>query len=154
MIGFGQECFGEFKKSDLTPKSKFCDGLGRGTVTGRSRLVFIPSGVKINSQRYISEILSSQLLPWAESHFSSVDTSTGFRRFTRFKNDSKLAKAKIPSFLSKDEWPSRSPDLNPLDFSLWAILESKACKTPHDSVKSLKSKLQREWAEIPQETEL
>jgi hypothetical protein len=57
----------------------------------------------------------------------------------------------IPAFISKNEWPSRSPDLNPLDFSVWAILESRVCRTPHDSLDSLKSKLTREWDLIPQE---
>ena len=42
------------------------------TATGRSSLVFIPSGAKINSQRYISDILSSQLLPWAQTHFNGA----------------------------------------------------------------------------------
>ena len=124
------------------------------TATGRSPFVFIPSGVKINSQRYISDILSSHLLPWAETHFNGAPWT--LQQDSAPSHASKMTqnwiKAKIPSFLSKDEWPSRSPDLNPLDFSLWAILESKVCQTPHDSVKSLKSKLQREWAAIPQGT--
>ena len=33
------------------------------TATGRSPLVFVPSGVKLNSQRYISDILEGELLP-------------------------------------------------------------------------------------------
>ena len=35
------------------------------TATGRSPLVLVPSGVKLNSQRYISDILEAELLPWA-----------------------------------------------------------------------------------------
>ena len=35
------------------------------TATGRSPLVFVPSWVKLNSQRYISDILEGKLLPWA-----------------------------------------------------------------------------------------
>ena len=37
------------------------------TATGRSPLVFVPLGVKLNSQRYISDILEGELLPWARS---------------------------------------------------------------------------------------
>ena len=58
--------------------------------------------------------------------------------------------AQIPEFISKDEWPSRSPNLNPLDFSVWSILEIKVCRT-HDSLDNLKLDLLREWALIPQE---
>ena len=40
--------------------------------------------------------------------------------------------------------------MNPLDFSVWSILESKVCRTPHDSLDNLKLELLREWALIPQ----
>ena len=31
-----------------------------------------------------------------------------------------------PEFISRDAWPPNSPDLNPLDYSIWSILEQKA----------------------------
>ena len=40
----------------------------------------------------------------------------------------------------KDEWPPSSPDLNPLDFSIWSILEANVNKTPHKSHVSCKRK--------------
>ncbi|KAI6654598.1 hypothetical protein LOD99_994 [Oopsacas minuta] len=52
----------------------------------------------------------------------------------------------IPDFISKEEWPPSSPDLNPMDFSLWSILETNACATSHKSIKSLRTSLSREWA--------
>ena len=45
------------------------------------------------------------------------------------------------------DWPSKSPDLNPLD-----ILQTKACAKPHDSIESLKRDLRKAWNEIPMET--
>ena len=57
----------------------------------------------------------------------------------------------IPDFISKEEWPPSSPDLNPMDFSLWSILETNACSTPHKSIESLKTSSSQEWAKIPQE---
>ena len=39
------------------------------TTTGRSLLLFVPMGVKLNSEQYASEILEGCLLPWAEQHF-------------------------------------------------------------------------------------
>ena len=41
------------------------------------------------------------------------------------------------------EWPPNSPDLNPLDYSVWSILEEKACQKPHTNVESLKKALKR-----------
>ncbi|KAF2355182.1 Transposase Tc1-like [Trinorchestia longiramus] len=46
---------------------------------------------------------------------------------------------------------ARSPDLNPLDFFTWSILNTRVLATPHTSFKSLKAKLHREWEAIPQE---
>ena len=39
------------------------------TTTGRSPFLFVPTGVKLNSERYVSDILEGCLLPWAEQHF-------------------------------------------------------------------------------------
>ncbi|KAF2351637.1 hypothetical protein FHG87_017607 [Trinorchestia longiramus] len=57
----------------------------------------------------------------------------------------------IPSFISKDTWPARSPDLNSLDFSIQFILKTRVLATPYISLESLKAKLQREWETISQE---
>ncbi|KAF2366495.1 hypothetical protein FHG87_002758 [Trinorchestia longiramus] len=57
----------------------------------------------------------------------------------------------IPSSISKNVWPARSPDLNPLDFSIWSILETRVLATPHTSLESFKAKLQRELEAILQE---
>ncbi|KAF2367793.1 hypothetical protein FHG87_001462 [Trinorchestia longiramus] len=57
----------------------------------------------------------------------------------------------ISSFISKDVWPARRPDLNPLDFSIWSVLETRVFATTHTSLESLKAKLQREWEAISQE---
>ena len=39
------------------------------TATGRSPVLFVPTEVKLNSERYVSDILEGCLLPWAEQHF-------------------------------------------------------------------------------------
>lgn len=47
----------------------------------------------------------------------------------------------VPEFIMKDEWPSSSPDLNPLDYKLWSILESMTCSRRHTNIESLKKSL-------------
>ncbi|KAK6041369.1 hypothetical protein COOONC_21127 [Cooperia oncophora] len=56
--------------------------------------------------------------------------------------------SELPDFISAEEWPASSPDLNPLDYNLWSYLESKACATPHPNLVYLKAALIREWDEI------
>ena len=123
------------------------------TATGKSPLIFVPSGVELNSQHYILDILEAELLPWACKHFDG--TPSTLQQDSSPSHGSKMTQswiqAHIPAFISKDEWPSRSPDLNPLDFSVYSILESKVCRTPHDSLNNLKLELLWEWALIPQE---
>ena len=50
------------------------------------------------------------------------------------------------------EWPPNSPDLNPLDYAVWSILEEKACQKPHPNIESLKRALKKAWKEITWET--
>ncbi|KAI6651346.1 Transposase [Oopsacas minuta] len=60
-------------------------------------------------------------------------------------------RARKIEFINKDEWLPSSPDLNSLDYSVWANLVAKACAKPHKSLDSLQLSLQREWQKIPQD---
>ena len=117
------------------------------------RCFFVPSGVKLNSQRYIADILEGCLLPCVKKHFQGIPWS--LLQDSVPSHASKITQSwKIPSFFlkSKEVWPARSPDLNPLNFSIWSILETKGCSFPHPTVEALKTKLVKELAAIPQET--
>ena len=123
------------------------------TAIGRSPLLFVPSGVKLNSQGYVADILKGCLLPWTNQHFQGEPWT--LQQDSAPSHGSKFTQSwiqrKISSFISKEDWPARSPDLNPLDYSIWSILENKICLTPHPTVETLKAKLLKEWDNIPQE---
>ena len=123
------------------------------TATERSPLVFVSLRVKLNSQRYISDILKDELLPWAREHFKGAPLT--FQQDSAPSHGSRMTQrwiqAHIPAFISKEDWLSRSPHPNSLDFSVWFILESKVCRISHDYLENLKAKLHPEWALIPQE---
>ena len=122
------------------------------TANGRTPLVFVEQGVKINAQIYKETILEDCLKPWAQNHFG--------RRHWVLQQDSAPAhkanltqnwlKDNIPEFISASEWPPYSPDLNPMDFCIWGMLESKVCSTRHHSLDSLKRQLEQEWQKLPQ----
>jgi inhibitor of nuclear factor kappa-B kinase subunit alpha len=119
--------------------------------SGKTPLVFVDPGVKINKNYYLQEILQGVLEPWARTHFGN--------REWIFQQDSAPAhKARevqewcrdhLPGFISTEEWPPYSPDLNPMDYSVWSILEARACAKPHKNLESLRQSLLREWAKIP-----
>ena len=77
------------------------------TATGRSPLVFVPSGVKLNSQHYISDILEAELLPWARKHSDGAPpwTLQDFAPSHGSKTTQSWIRAHIPDFISKEEWP-------------------------------------------------
>ena len=51
----------------------------------------------------------------------------------------------VAGFWDKSLWPSNSPDLNPLDYSVWSVVETNSCKTPHPNVDSLKTSVAKAW---------
>lgn len=53
------------------------------------------------------------------------------------------------SFLA---WPPRSPDLNPLDFYLWGVLQHEVHKTPAINAEEIQAKVTTEINLIPAET--
>lgn len=45
----------------------------------------------------------------------------------------------------KIEWPARSPDLTPCDFSLWGVLKNKVFTTPLRDIEHLKTRIEEEF---------
>jgi len=56
---------------------------------------------------------------------------------------------KLLAFISAENWPSGSPDLNPLDCKLSAVLEDMACQKRQKNLESLKRTLVKAAAKIP-----
>ena len=119
---------------------------------GRTKLIFVPDGVKINSQTYQDLILEPVVKKAGQSMFHGG--SWTFQQDSAPAHSSKATQAwlrgNIPDFISKDEWPPCSPDLNPMDFSVWGILESKVGANSHKTIEGLQKVLLREWKKIPQ----
>ena len=58
----------------------------------------------------------------------------------------------LPDFITKDEWPASSPDLNPLDYAIWSILEVEVNAEAHDSVDLLKDAINDSFNNLNQAT--
>lgn len=121
---------------------------------GKSPLVFVSRGAKINTKYYVDCILKQALLPWAKALYGKKSwtfVQDGAPSHTS-KITQKFCADHFPAFVTKLEWPPSSPDLNPLDYCLWSVLEEKACRAPHPNLEALKRSLTKAWEEIPQET--
>ena len=116
-------------------------------------MFFVEKGVKINAQYYKDNLLEPFLKVHGDRIYSGQEWT--------FQQDSAPAhKAKITqdwcrdnlsSFIPWTLWPPSSPDLNPLDYCIWGILEAKVNAKRHTSIESLKATLLREWDRLPME---
>ena len=117
---------------------------------GKAKLQFVESGVKIRARNYLNDILIPVVEPLNSSLFHGQPWT--FQQDSAPAHGANLTqdwlRQHVPDFIAKDEWPSASPDLNPLDYSIWTILERDACSKPHTSVDALKRSLLRSWKKL------
>ncbi|VDL82626.1 unnamed protein product [Nippostrongylus brasiliensis] len=106
------------------------------TSDGKTPLVFVESEVKINSQSYLKSILKKE-----------QDSAPAHKA----KAIQQWCASNFQDFISALQWPSHSPDLNPMDYAIWSILKSKACATYHKDIATLLRALEKAWEEIDEE---
>ena len=109
-----------------------------------SSLAFVGPGAKVNGTYYCDELLSEQLLP--DICHIAGDTFV-------FQQDSAAAhRARAtPYFIGPDLWPPNSPDLNPVDFKLWGVMQERVCQTPIHDIDDLKTRPIAAWSGIHQQ---
>uniref|UniRef100_A0AC35TPM9 DDE_3 domain-containing protein n=1 Tax=Rhabditophanes sp. KR3021 TaxID=114890 RepID=A0AC35TPM9_9BILA len=117
----------------------------------KTPLIFIEEGVKVNKEVYTNDILDKVVTPWARQVFGKDYWM--FQQDSAPSHKSHLAqnycRDNFPDFIALEEWPPYSPDLNPMDYSIWSILETKACAKPHANLASLKKALKKAWHDLP-----
>jgi len=57
-----------------------------------------------------------------------------------------------PDFISPDLWPPNSPDLNPVDYEIWAVMQRRVYKTKIHTIDELKQRLIEGWCSLEQST--
>jgi len=55
-----------------------------------------------------------------------------------------------PDFILPTLWPPNSPDLNPVDYSIWSALQEKVYRSKIADIDELKTRLVNEWAQFDQ----
>ena len=128
-----------------------CAGVGYGVKTP---LFFVPAGTSINGEVY-QEFLRTKVFTWARRTY-------GNRHWVFMQDPAPSHKAiatqdlirdNVPEFIQVDispqrnngEWPPTSPDLNPLDYSIWYELNRRSCVKKHTSIDALKRSLIKAW---------
>ncbi|VDO88392.1 unnamed protein product [Heligmosomoides polygyrus] len=92
------------------------------------------------TKMYLEEVMEKTLVPWSTTIFKNKPFI--FQQNSAPPHKSKIVQGwcgdKLPDFISPEEWPSYSPDLNVIDYSIWSYLETEVCPEKHRSVESLK----------------
>lgn len=118
---------------------------------GKLPLKFVEKGVKINQKYYMDEILDTHMKPWADLLYGQDQWT--FQQDSAPAHKGKLTqewcRQNCPDFISAQDWPPSSPDLNPLDYCVWGVMEERVNATIHRSLKSFKAAIEKEWDRLP-----
>lgn len=119
--------------------------------SGKGKLNFVAHKVKINADHYTRTLLP-QLLNDCRVLLGDdfIFQQDGAPAHTAHQTQQFL-QDNTPDFISKDEWPPNSPDLNPLDFCVWGLMldSYKKLSPKPTSLAELKAALQTIWEELP-----
>lgn len=118
---------------------------------GVTDLHFCEKGVKTSAKVYQTTVLEDVVKPLNQTMFANKPWT--FQQDSapahKAKTTQQWLKNNVPDFISPDDWPAGSPDLNPLDYKLWSVLEGMACSTRHRNIESLKRALVRAVDNFP-----
>jgi len=113
------------------------------SLLGTTELIFIDPGVKINSAYYHDVLLGQHLLPAIRS--VARDFFTYNAPAHRAGDAVEFLSRNTPDFISPLPWPPNSPDLNPVDYEVWGMLQQRVYRSRIHDVDHLKQRLIEEW---------
>jgi len=117
---------------------------------GRTALHFIDASVKINGQYYREVLLMQKLLPDIKefSDYFTFQQDSAPAHCTKETVD--LLKRETPDFIPPSLWPSNSPDLNPVDYKIWGVLQQRVYSRKIQNVDELRQRIVEEWERLDQ----
>ena len=116
---------------------------------GKTTLQFVKPGAKINSTYYCEEIITKFLNKDAKRLYPNGDYL--FQQDGATSHTSRVTTSFLRShmnFISKDQWPPKSCDLAPMDYSIWSWMQREVAKEFSD-MSSFKKAILRVWSRLP-----
>jgi len=68
----------------------------------------------------------------------------------RARETIKLLQQETPAFISPDLWPLNSPDLSPVDYKIWGVMQDRVYQKKVKGVNELRERLVGVWAILQQ----
>ena len=118
---------------------------------GRTHLIFVDPGVKINGAYYRDVLLTQEILPVireisGEFFIFQQDSAPAHRA----RDTVALLQREVPDFIAPDLWPPNSPDLNPVDYKVWGTMQQRVYQTKVQDIDDLKQRLIDVWNSLEQ----
>jgi len=113
------------------------------SLLGTTELMFIEPGVKINGAYYRDVLLVQHLLPVIRS--VAGDFFIYNAPAHRARDIVVFLSRNTPYFISPLLWPPISPDLNPVDYEVWGVLQQRVYRSRICYVDHLKQSLIEAW---------
>jgi len=94
---------------------------------GCSELFFVEPGIKVDGRYYQDMLLKQQMLPVMRRIAGDVFVfQQECAPVHRARETVRLLQQQTLGFISPDQWPPNSPNLNPVDYRIWGLCRS-AC---------------------------
>ena len=119
---------------------------------GKTSLVFVQPGAKIDSSYYCDHVLEGDGLlrdirRLSGNHFIFQQDGAPAHRS---RQTVAFLQIKVPEFIEPINWPPNSPDLNPGDYAIWGALQQHVYRQKNRDLDHLKEVLTSCWKQIGQ----
>ena len=115
--------------------------------------IFFEPGVQVNGECYRNNLIGQKLLPDMR-RLSQDEFFLCFNRMAppahRARDTITYLQQQTPDFIPPTLWPPNSPDLKPVDYSIWSVLQEKVYCSKITDVDELKTRLMDQWAQFDQ----
>ena len=151
------------KKADIDEERLLCEQAGfpesimvsaAVSKAGKTPIFFVDLGTKMNADYYCN-VLMKELIPHMNRLVKRTDylfMQDGARSHTAKLTIQMMEHQKYLKLLQPSDWPPNSPDLNPVDYCIWGILENNVYRGRKiTNIKELKEAIIEEWEKIPQD---
>jgi len=120
------------------------------SLRGRCRLTIVDDNAKVDANYYIDNILKRAIVDCrSQIGEGFIFMQDGAPSHTAGRTQQYL-EANAPGFISKNQWPANSPDLNPMDYGIWQALSEIVYKQQILSADQLKTALKNAWNRLSQ----
>lgn len=117
---------------------------------GRTAIQFVEPGVKVNGQYYRDVLLMQGLLPEIRTFSEYYTFQQDGAPAHRARETVNLLGNETPDFIPPTLWPPNSPDLNPVDYKIWSVMQERVYRTKVRDIEDLRQRIMQVWDDFDQ----